>query len=74
MTSLACTMRPENAACIVPNDGRLVQRSSMKAVVSVGFGLQGVRFAVLLNPEARRLKPVAGHLDLKNGPPCLTVF
>lgn len=74
MTCLACAKRPENAACIVPNDGRLVQRSSMKAVVSGGFGLQGVRLAVLLKPEARRLKPVAGHSDLKNGPPCVTVF
>ena len=35
MTSLACTERPENVACIVPNELRFVQHCQRKAMVSL---------------------------------------
>ncbi len=35
MTRLTCTKRPEDSACILPNDSTFVQRGSQEAVASL---------------------------------------
>ncbi len=43
MTRLSCTKRPENGACIVPNNAKIVQRGSVKgvAILSLTRGASG---------------------------------
>ncbi len=54
MTRLACTERPENVVCIVPNELRFVQHCQRKAMggLSAAVDALGTRPCGELNPMA----------------------